>query len=126
MAKRAYRRPVSAEDVNELFAYYEDGVKTGGFDEGIRSAITGLLASPFFLYRTEHLPANARAGQGYAISDLGLASKLSFFLWSTIPDDELLQLAIDGKLKDASVLDTSLEAWERVQKGAQAGTDLGH
>jgi mono/diheme cytochrome c family protein len=109
MAKRAYRRPVSAEDVNELFAYYEDGVKAGGFDEGIRSAITGVLASPFFLYRTEHLPANTRAGQRYAISDLELASKLSFFLWSTIPDDELLQLAIDGKLKDASVLDRQVK-----------------
>ncbi|HVG71177.1 MAG TPA: DUF1592 domain-containing protein, partial [Vicinamibacterales bacterium] len=109
LAKRAYRRPVTAEDVNELFAYYEDGVKTGGFEEGVRSAITGLLASPFFLYRTEHMPANARSGQSYTISDLELASKLSFFLWSTIPDAELLQLAIDGKLKDASVLDRQVK-----------------
>jgi hypothetical protein len=112
MAKRAYRRPVTAEDVNELFAYYadgrlrSDGASAGqGFEDGIRSAITGLLASPFFLYRTEQVPANARSGQSYTISDLELASKLSFFLWSTIPDDELLQLAIDGKLKDAAVLD---------------------
>ena len=109
MAKRAYRRPVAAEDVNELFAYYAEGVKAGGFDEGIRSAITGLLASPFFLYRTEHLPADTRTGQTYAISDLELASKLSFFLWSTIPDDELLQLASDGKLKDPSVLDRQVK-----------------
>src|SRR5207253_7664169 len=56
LAKRAYRRPVSAEDVNELFQYYQDGFKDGGFDGGIRSAITGLLASPFFLYRGEHVP----------------------------------------------------------------------
>jgi mono/diheme cytochrome c family protein len=109
MAKRAYRRPVTAEDVNELFAYYEDGAKAGGFEEGVRSAVTGLLASPFFLYRTEHVPASARPGERYTISDLELASKLSFFLWSTIPDDELLQLAIDGKLKDPAVLDRQVK-----------------
>src|SRR5687767_6558852 len=63
LAKRAYRRPVAAEDVNELYRYYEDSVKAGGFDEGIRSAVTGLLASPFFLYRTEHIPAGSRPGQ---------------------------------------------------------------
>jgi mono/diheme cytochrome c family protein len=105
LAKRAYRRPVTAEDVNELMAYYQDGVKTGNFDEGIRSAITGLLASPFFLYRTEHIPAGLRPGQPYAISDLELASKLSFFLWNSIPDDQLLQLAIGGKLSQPSALD---------------------
>jgi mono/diheme cytochrome c family protein len=104
MARRAYRRPVTTEDVNELFAYYQDGVKNG-FDEGIRSALTGMLASPFFLYRTETVPAGVRPGQSYAIPDLELASKLSFFLWNTIPDDELLQLGIDGKLKDPAVLD---------------------
>jgi mono/diheme cytochrome c family protein len=104
LAKRAYRRPVSTGDVNELLAYYQDGVKNG-FDEGIRHAITGLLASPFFLYRTETIPSGVRPGQSYPISDLELASKLSFFLWNTIPDDELLQLGIDGKLKDPAVLD---------------------
>jgi mono/diheme cytochrome c family protein len=105
LAKRAYRRPVTAEDVNELMQYYQDGVKTGSFDEGIRGAVTGLLASPFFLYRTEHVPAGLRPGQPYAISDLELASKLSFFLWNSIPDDELLQVAIGGKLSQPSVLD---------------------
>jgi mono/diheme cytochrome c family protein len=105
LATRAYRRPVTAEDVNELFAYYQDGVKEGGFEAGIRSSVTGLLASPFFLYRAERVPAGLRPGQTYTISDVELASKLSFFLWNTIPDQELLQLAVDGKLKDASVLD---------------------
>ena len=85
--------------------YYQDGVKEGGFEGGIRSAITGLLASPFFLYRGERVPAGLRPGDTYAISDLELASKLSFFLWNTIPDDELLQLGIDGKLSEPSVLD---------------------
>ena len=105
LARRAYRRPVSADDVNELLQYYQDGVKDGGFEAGIRGALTGMLASPFFLYRGEHVPANLRAGEVYAISDLELASKLSFFLWNTIPDDELLQLASEGKLHDAATLD---------------------
>jgi mono/diheme cytochrome c family protein len=109
LARRAYRRPVTPEDVNELFAYYEDGVKAGGFDGGVRSAITGLLASPFFLYRSERVPTGLRAGQSYTITDLELASKLSFFLWNAIPDDELLQLAIDGKLSEPSRLDRQVK-----------------
>ena len=100
LAKRAYRRPVSDQDVNELLAYYQDGVKDGGFETGIRSAITGILASPFFLYRGERVPAGLRPGQTYAIDDLELASRLSFFLWNTIPDDELLDLAAKNKLSD--------------------------
>jgi hypothetical protein len=80
-------------------------VTEGGFDGGVRSAITGLLASPFFLYRSERVPSGLRPGEPYAITDLELASKLSFFLWNTIPDDELLQLGIDGKLSDRSVLE---------------------
>ena len=80
-------------------------MKDGGFEGGIRSAITGLLASPFFLYRGERVPAGLRPGDTYAISDLELASKLSFFLWNTIPDEELLQLGINGKLSEPSVLD---------------------
>jgi hypothetical protein len=104
LARRAYRRPVSSDDVNELFQYYEEGEKDG-FEAGVRSAMTGLLASPFFLYRGEHVPAGLRPGEAYAVNDIELASKLSFFIWNTIPDDELLQLAIDGKLHDATVLD---------------------
>lgn len=104
LARRAYRRPVTAEDVNELLQYYQDGAK-GGFDAGIRSAITGLLASPFFLYRSEHVPAGLEPGAAYPINDLELASNLSFFLWNTIPDDELLQTAIEGRLKDRAVLE---------------------
>src|SRR5207245_1834951 len=70
LAKRAYRRPVSSDDVGELLQYYRDGVRDGGFEGGIRSAITGLLASPFFLYRSEHVPAGVRPGDAYAITDL--------------------------------------------------------
>jgi len=108
LAKRAYRRPVNADDVNELLQYYDESVKggpSGNFEDGVRSAITGLLASPFFLYRGEHVPGNVRPGATYAISDLELASNLSFFLWNSIPDDELLQTAIDRKLSEPSTLD---------------------
>jgi hypothetical protein len=84
-------------------------VKKGGFEEGVRSAITGILASPFFLYRGEQIPAGLKPGDKYAISSLELASNLSFFLWNTIPDDELLQLAIDGKLKEPAVLDRQVK-----------------
>jgi mono/diheme cytochrome c family protein len=105
LARRAYRRPVTDDDVNELMQYYEEAAKEGGFEGGVRSAITGLLASPFFLYRGERVPAGLHPGDSYAISDLELASKLSFFLWNTIPDDELLQLGIGGKLSDPAVLD---------------------
>ena len=105
LARRAYRRPVAAEDVNELLAYYQDGFKDGGFEGGVRSAVTGVLASPFFLYRGERVPKGLQPGASYAISDLELASNLSFFLWNTIPDDELLQVAVEGRLKQPAVLE---------------------
>ncbi len=105
LARRAYRRPVAAADVDELFAYYVDGASEGGFEGGIRTAVTGLLASPFFLYRGEQVPAGLRTGDTYAISDLELAANLSFFLWNTIPDEALLQAAVDGTLKQPAVLD---------------------
>jgi len=105
LAKRAYRRPVSDDDMTELLTYYQEGFKDGGFEAGIRSAITGILASPFFLYRPERVRSGLRAGDTYTIDDLELASKLSFFLWNTIPDDELLDLAMKGRLSDPAVLD---------------------
>jgi mono/diheme cytochrome c family protein len=116
LAGRAYRRPVTAEDVNELFAYYQDGAKDpstgsgqGAFESGIRSAVTGLLASPFFLYRGERMPAGLRPGETYTIGDLELASKLSFFLWNSIPDETLLQLASAGKLSGPAELDRQVK-----------------
>ena len=108
LARRAYRRPVSAEDVNELMQYYQDSAKDG-FEAGIRNAITGLLASPFFLYRGERVPSGLRPGDTYTIADLELASQLSFFIWNTIPDEELLLLAISGKLDEPTVLDKQVK-----------------
>ncbi|PWT96851.1 MAG: hypothetical protein C5B51_32490 [Terriglobia bacterium] len=105
LAKRAYRRPVTNDDIAELMQYYADGSKQGGFESGIRAGITGMLASPFFLYRGERVPANSKPGETYAITDLELASKLSFFLWNSIPDDELLDLAGKNKLSDPVTLE---------------------
>jgi mono/diheme cytochrome c family protein len=105
LAKRAYRRPVTSDDIAELMQYYADGVKqAGGFESGIREGITGMLASPFFLYRGERVPAGLKPGEKYEITDLELASKLSFFLWNSIPDDRLLDLAAKNKLSDPATL----------------------
>jgi hypothetical protein len=95
--------------VAELLQYYEDGVKESGFEAGIRSAITGILASPFFLYRGERVPTGLRPGEIYPISDLELASKLSFFLWNTNPDEELLELGTKNRLSDPSVLEKQVK-----------------
>ena len=122
LAKRAYRRPVTNDDVTELMQYYADGVKLGGlrspgsqgessssFESGVRAGITGMLASPFFLYRGEHVPAGLKPGEKYTIGDLELASKLSFFLWNSIPDDELLDLAIKNQLSNPATLDKQIQ-----------------
>jgi hypothetical protein len=105
VARRAYRRSVPESDLNSLLAFYEAGRKRGDFDEGIRSGLTRILASPHFLYRaTIADPANKIAESTYRLHDLELASRLSFFLWSSVPDDQLLQVAEAGRLKDRAVL----------------------
>jgi len=104
-ARRAFRRPVSDEDLVAPLAFYRDARKTGTFDDGIKEALTLILASPKFLYRTEQVPGNLAPGSNYRVSDLELASRLSFFLWSGIPDDELLDVAAQGKLKDPATLE---------------------
>jgi hypothetical protein len=102
LMRRAYRRPVTDTDVDDLLPFYTDSRADGNFDFGIQSAIERMLVSPQFLYRAERTPANAP--KAFAVSDLELASRLSFFLWSSIPDDELLGLAEQGKLRDPATL----------------------
>ena len=110
LARRAYRRPVSENDLETLLSFYQKGRNEGGnFDAGIEAAIQLILASPEFLFRFEPDPPTLAAGAVYRISDLELASRLSFFLWSTGPDDQLLNLAALGKLKDSAVLDTQVK-----------------
>ena len=105
LARRAYRRPVSADDLDRLLPFYEQGRTEGGFERGVQRAIERLLVSPEFLFRVERDPAGVEAGEVYQVTDLELASRLSFFLWSSIPDDELLDTAIRGELQDPAVLD---------------------
>ena len=105
LARRAYRRPVTDEDVQPLLSLYKAGQSKGGFEAGIRMALQGMLVSPGFLFRVERDPANVAPGNAYGISDLELASRSSFFLWSSIPDEELLDWAERGKLKDPAVLE---------------------
>jgi hypothetical protein len=107
IARRAYRRPVADAEVQALIGFYESGRKKGTFDSGIQNALRLILASPNFLFRGEPDPPAVAAGATYPVSDLELASRLSFFLWSSIPDDQLLTVAAQGKLKlkDPAVLD---------------------
>ncbi len=104
LASQAYRRPVSAADVNELMTFYQEGRNEGDFDHGIESALARLLAGFKFVYRAEAEPPTAKPGVPYPITDLELASRLSFFLWSTGPDTELINLASQGRLKQPAVL----------------------
>jgi mono/diheme cytochrome c family protein len=104
LAVRAYRRPATEEDVQTLVEFYKQGRAGGSFDQGIQRGLERILASPGFLFRVEREPAHLTAGEPYRLSDLDLASRMSFFIWSSIPDDELLSLAERGKLKDPEVL----------------------
>jgi hypothetical protein len=104
LAHRAYRRPVVPGDMTQLLALYKAGAQTGGFEAGVRLALQKILVSPDFLFRAEVDPPGAAPGSVYKLSDIELASRLSFFLWSSIPDDKLLALAESGRLSDPSVL----------------------
>jgi len=104
LTRRAYRRAVTSADVDPLMAFYREGRAQGGFDAGIEHALRRLLVSPEFLLRVERDPANVAPGAVYSISDVELASRLSFFLWSSVPDDELLNLATKRQLSEPAVL----------------------
>src|SRR5207247_7273027 len=104
LARRAYRRPVEAQDLESVMNFYEEGRRAGSFEDGVELALRRLLTSPQFLVRAEKEPANLVVGQSYRISDLELASRLSFFLWSSIPDDQLINLAAQNRLSNPVVL----------------------
>ena len=105
LARRAYRRPVTEADLAPLVQFFDEGRRTGGFEVGIERALRALLVSPDFLFRVVTDPPVIAPRTPYRLSDLELASRISFFLWSSIPDDELLDLAIDGRLKDPAVVE---------------------
>ena len=106
LARRAYRRPVTADDLDTLLGFFDSGRETGGsFDAGVQLALERMLVDPDFLLRIERDPAGAAPGAPYRLSDVEIASRLSFFLWGSIPDDALLDAAEAGRLTDPAVLD---------------------
>jgi hypothetical protein len=108
LARKAFRRPVTDADMAPIMRFYDEGRKAGTWENGIENALTAMLSSARFLYRTEPPPANAAPGTVYTLSDLELASRLSFFLWSSIPDDELLTLAEQRKLSAPKTLEAQV------------------
>ena len=105
LARRAYRRPPTAAEVDTLMTFYSQGREQGDFEAGVQQALARILVAPAFLFRTEEVPTSVAPGGAYAISDVALASRLSFFLWSSIPDDALLDLAVAGRLSQPAVLE---------------------
>jgi hypothetical protein len=106
LARRAYRRPVTTKDTELLLGFYQRGRNDGGtFDSGIEMALRRILSDPDFVFRREMEPATVTAGKPYRISDIELASRLSFFIWSSIPDDQLLKIAQQGTLRQPAVLE---------------------
>ena len=105
LAEEAYRRPLDDDDVPDLMQFFDEGREQGGFEAGVRLALEAILASPHFVFRLEETPSNARPGEVYRISDNALASRLSFFLWGTPPDAELLRLAEKRDLHDTDELE---------------------
>ncbi|WP_423926005.1 DUF1592 domain-containing protein [Candidatus Palauibacter sp.] len=105
LAAAAYRRALEADDVDDLMVFFDLGVEDGGFEVGVRTALQAILASPHFVFRLEEVPADAKPGDVYRLSDINLATRLSYFLWGTYPDEELVDLAEAGRLSDPAVLE---------------------
>ncbi len=108
LTRQAWRRPVTDADVEDLLGFYQRGRNGKDFDSGVRTAIQALLASPEFVFRFERTPAGVSAGANHRVSDLELASRLSYFLWSSAPDDQLITLASQNRLKDPAVLEVEV------------------
>jgi hypothetical protein len=124
LARSAYRRPVADEEIEPLLSLYREGVKQGGtFEAGIQMGLEGILVGPKFLFRVYGSPEKIASNKNHPIDDIDLASRLSFFLWSSIPDDELLALAENGELSKPSVLDSQVK---RMLKDERAGSLTGN
>jgi hypothetical protein len=109
LATLAYRRPVTADDLEGPLSFYDEAAAEGGFELGVRTGLQAILASPSFIFRLERQAPEAESGEPYRIADLDLASRLSFFLWGTAPDEELLAVAAAERLSDAGVLEQQVE-----------------
>ncbi len=125
LARRAYRRPLTRTELDELTGFYEREREKGrSFDTGVQTALVYLLVSPQFLFRMERDPVDVAPGTVYRIGDLDLASRLSFFIWSSIPDDELLELAIAGQLQEPAVLERQILRMLTDERAAALGTNF--
>ena len=125
IAHRAFRRPVTPKDLVAPMAFFKEGTTTSGtFEGGIQNGIIAIIASPKFLYRAEPPPVGLAPGTNYRISDLELASRLSFFLWSSVPDDELLAVAEQGKLKDPKVFEEQVRRMLASEKSRSLVTNF--
>ncbi|HUE84539.1 MAG TPA: DUF1592 domain-containing protein, partial [Vicinamibacterales bacterium] len=122
LAMQAYRGSVSQSDVDELIGFYEKGARSGGFEAGVRMALQAMLSSLHFVFRVEEIPANVRPGATYRISDLDLASRLSFFLWGTIPDAELIDIARRGGLSRPDMFDRQVRRMLADRRADALGT----
>lgn len=122
LATSAYRRPATADETESLLKFYDAGATKGGFEGGVRTSLEALLASPRFIFRLEDQPANVKPGDTYRISDYDLASRLSFFLWGTPPDQELLSLASKGQLGAPATLDAQAKRMLADPRSAALGT----
>lgn len=109
LASKAYRRPLSDADIEDLLSVYESARAASDFEGGIRNALQLILANPQFVFRFERTPEGVTPGTNFRVSDLELASRLSYFLWSSAPDDQLIALATRGKLKDPAVLEQQVK-----------------
>ena len=109
LARRAYRGPVSAAEIDTLMGFYRQGRQAADFESGVQQALARILVAPRFVYRAEEEPSTVAAGQAYRVSDVDLASRLSFFLWSSIPDDELLDVAAKSRLREPQVLNQQVK-----------------
>ena len=108
LAAQAYRWPVDDSDIASLTAFYNQGAVFGGFEGGIGTALQAILTSPYFVFRTEETPAGVAPGSIYPVNDIAFASRLSFFIWSTPPDQELIDLAARGQLSDPEIIDAQV------------------
>ena len=108
LAREAYRRPVTEDDLAGPMSFYDQAAAEQGFEIGVRTALQAILAGPSFIFRLEQAPSGAEPGEDYRIADIDLASRLSFFLWAASPDDELLTLAAEQRLSDPQVLESQV------------------
>jgi hypothetical protein len=122
--RRAYRRPIDEADLQAILPLYAEGRQQGGFEAGIERALAAILVNPRFLFRVEATPLGISPGATYPIGDVELASRLSFFLWSSLPDDELLDLAEQGRLRDPDVMSRQVERMLSDERSAALVTNF--